>query len=158
MDFPETPGMYVLSFDMERPMVYYQYKPQSKRYVDISMIKVGKCKNIKKRIVKIFEWTFKYGRLLKMQSSHFDKKGAAKMVDISKKKITTRVAKAEGSIHMKSTTLKMIQKGLHKKGDVLSIARLAGIMGAKKTSDLIPLCHPLGIEGINIDFEINKKV
>ncbi len=92
-----------------------------------------------------------------MQSSHFDKKGAAKMVDISKKIITTRVAKAEGSICMKKTTLEMIKKGLHKKGDVLSIARLAGIMGAKKTSDLIPLCHPLGIEGINIDFEINNK-
>tara|TARA_B100001057_G_scaffold232546_1_gene232733 strand:- start:649 stop:1110 length:462 start_codon:yes stop_codon:yes gene_type:complete len=50
MDFPETPGMYVLSFDMKRPMVYYQYRPQSKRYVDSSMIKVGKCKNIKKRM------------------------------------------------------------------------------------------------------------
>ena len=50
MNFPETPGMYVLSFDMERPMVYYQYQPQSKRYVDSSMIKVGKCMNIKKRM------------------------------------------------------------------------------------------------------------
>ena len=92
-----------------------------------------------------------------MQSSHFDKKGAAKMVDISKKKITTRVAKAEGYIYMNKTTLGMIEKGLHKKGDVLSIARLAGIMGAKKTSDLIPLCHPLSIEGININFQINNK-
>ena len=92
-----------------------------------------------------------------MKSSHFDKKGAAKMVDISKKKITTRIAVAEGFIHMKKTTLDMIQKGLHKKGDVLSIARIAGIMGAKKTSELIPLCHPLNIEAINIDFEINNK-
>ena len=92
-----------------------------------------------------------------MQSSHFDKKGAAKMVDISKKKITTRVAKAEGYIYMNRATLEMIEKGLHKKGDVLSIARLAGIMGAKKTSDLIPLCHPLSIEGINIDFQINNE-
>ena len=92
-----------------------------------------------------------------MKSSHFDKKGAAKMVDISKKKITTRIALAEGFIHMKKTTLEMIQKGLHKKGDVLSIARIAGIMGAKKTSELIPLCHPLNIEAINIDFEINNK-
>ena len=79
------------------------------------------------------------------------------MVDISKKKITTRVAKAEGYIYMNRATLEMIEKGLHKKGDVLSIARLAGIMGAKKTSDLIPLCHPLSIEGINIDFQINNK-
>ncbi len=92
-----------------------------------------------------------------MKSSHFDKKGAAKMVDISKKKITTRIAVAEGFIHMKKNTLEMIQKGLHKKGDVLSIARIAGIMGAKKTSELIPLCHPLSIEAINIDFEINDK-
>ena len=92
-----------------------------------------------------------------MQSSHFDKKGAAKMVDISKKTITTRIAVAEGFIHMKKTTLDMIQKGLHKKGDVLSIARIAGIMGAKKTSELVPLCHPLNIEAINIDFEINNK-
>ena len=92
-----------------------------------------------------------------MKSSHFDKKGAAKMVDISKKKITTRIAVAEGFIHMKKTTLEMIQKGLHKKGDVLSIARIAGIMGSKKTSELIPLCHPLNIEAINIDFEINNK-
>ena len=92
-----------------------------------------------------------------MQSSHFDKKGSAKMVDISKKKITSRTAKAEGFIFMKKGTLEMIEKGLHKKGDVLFIARLAGIMAAKKTSDLIPLCHPLSIEGINIDFHINKK-
>ena len=79
------------------------------------------------------------------------------MVDISKKKITTRKAKAEGCIYMNRATLEMIEKGLHKKGDVLSIARLAGIMGAKKTSDLIPLCHPLSIEGINIDFQINNR-
>ena len=92
-----------------------------------------------------------------MKSSHFDKKGAAKMVDISKKKITTRIAIAEGFIHMQKSTLEMIQKGLHKKGDVLSIARIAGIMGSKKTSELIPLCHPLNIEAINIDFEINNK-
>ncbi|OUU61297.1 MAG: cyclic pyranopterin monophosphate synthase MoaC [Alphaproteobacteria bacterium TMED62] len=92
-----------------------------------------------------------------MKSSHFDKKGSAKMVDISKKKITTRIAIAEGFIHMQKSTLEMIQKGLHKKGDVLSIARIAGIMGSKKTSELIPLCHPLNIEAINIDFEINNK-
>ena len=75
------------------------------------------------------------------------------MIDISKKKL--RVAKAEGYIYMNRATLQMIEKGLHK-GDVLSIARLAGIM-EQKTSDLIPLCHPLSIEGINIDFHINNK-
>ncbi len=91
-----------------------------------------------------------------MKSSHFDNKGNAKMVDVSKKKITTRLAKAEGYIFMLSSTLKMIKKGTHKKGDVLSIARIAGIMSAKKTSDLIPLCHPIGIEAINIEFKINE--
>ncbi len=92
-----------------------------------------------------------------MRSSHFDKKGAAKMVDISKKKNTTRIALAEGFIHMQKATLEMIKKGLHKKGDVLSIARIAGIMGSKKTSDLIPLCHLLSIEAISIDYKINDK-
>ena len=90
-----------------------------------------------------------------MKSTHFDKKGDAKMVDISKKKVTTRKALAVSTIHMKKTTLKMIKAGNHKKGDVLAIARIAGIMSAKKTSELIPLCHPLNIESINIDFEIN---
>ena len=92
-----------------------------------------------------------------MKSTHFDKKGAAKMVDVSMKNITVRVAKAEGYIHMKKTTLEMIKKGTHKKGDVLAIARIAGITSAKKTSDLIPLCHSIGIEAINIDYDINNK-
>ncbi len=92
-----------------------------------------------------------------MKSTHFDKKGSAKMVDISKKKITTRTAIAQGYIHMKKTTMDMIKKGSHKKGDVLAIARIAAIMSTKKTSDLIPLCHPIGVEAVNIDFEIDNK-
>ena len=92
-----------------------------------------------------------------MKSTHFDNKGSARMVDISKKKITTRKAIAQGKIFMKKTTLDMVIKGNHKKGDVLAIARIAGIMGAKKTSDLIPLCHPIGIEAIQLDFKIDKK-
>ena len=92
-----------------------------------------------------------------MKSTHFDNKGAAKMVDVSKKKTTTRIAKAQGHVYMKKTTLEMIKKGAHKKGDVLAVARVAGIMSTKKTSDLIPLCHPIGVEAVNIEFEINNR-
>ena len=93
----------------------------------------------------------------KIQSTHFDSKGSAKMVDVSHKKITTRVASAESIIAMKKDTLKMIIEGDHKKGDVLAVARIAGILGAKKTSDLIPLCHPIGIERIEINYKFNKN-
>ena len=79
------------------------------------------------------------------------------MVDVSLKKSTTRIAKAQGSVYMKKSTLDMIKKGTHKKGDVLAIARIAGIMGAKKTSSIIPLCHPIGIEALNIDFKIYNE-
>ncbi len=92
-----------------------------------------------------------------MKSSHFDKKGKARIVDISKKDITERTAIACGKIYMKSDTLKMIKEGNHKKGDVLAIARIAGIMASKKTSNLIPLCHPLNIEYVEINFYINDK-
>ena len=93
----------------------------------------------------------------KIQSTHFDKKGAARMVDVSSKNITTRLATAESNIFMKKETLDMIKSGNHKKGDVLGISRVAGIMASKKTSELIPLCHPIGIEAVNIDFKINNK-
>ena len=90
-------------------------------------------------------------------STHFDNKGSAKMVDVSDKKVTTRIASAESIVFMKKETLKMIMAGNHKKGDVLAVARIAGILGAKKTSDLIPLCHPIGIETIEINFKFDKK-
>ena len=73
------------------------------------------------------------------------------MVDVSAKKVTSRTATARGAVVMSAETLKMIQSGGHKKGDVLGIARLAGIMGAKRTSDLIPLCHPLGLSKVSVD-------
>ena len=92
-----------------------------------------------------------------MKSSHFDKKGSARMVDISKKKITVREAVAKGLVFMKSQTLLMIKEGGHKKGDVLAIARIAGIMSCKKTSDLIPLCHPISIDSVKIDFIIHEE-
>lgn len=77
--------------------------------------------------------------------SHFDDAGQAHMVDVSDKPVTARVAVAEGHIRMSADTLTLITQGSAKKGDVLGIARIAGIMGAKKTADLIPLCHPLPI-------------
>ena len=77
--------------------------------------------------------------------THFDADGAAHMVDVSDKPVTNRVAVARGSVVMTAQTLALITEGRAKKGDVLGVARLAGIMGAKKTADLIPLCHPLPI-------------
>jgi cyclic pyranopterin monophosphate synthase len=84
--------------------------------------------------------------------THFDDEGKSRMVDISDKKITVREAKARGIIKMKPETLRMIMEGKVKKGDVFGVAKIAGIMGAKKTSDLIPMCHPLEITGIELDF------
>lgn len=75
------------------------------------------------------------------------------MVDVGTKDVTHRIAVAEGWIRMRPDTLKLIEHGGHKKGDVLGIARVAGIMGAKKTADLIPLCHPLALTRIEIDLE-----
>jgi cyclic pyranopterin phosphate synthase len=83
--------------------------------------------------------------------THFDDKGHAHMVDVSGKPVTDRVAVARGHVVMSSETLAMITEGRAKKGDVLGIARLAGIMGAKKTADLIPLCHPLPITKVALD-------
>jgi cyclic pyranopterin phosphate synthase len=83
--------------------------------------------------------------------SHFDSKGDAHMVDVSDKEVTSRVAVAEGFIRMTPETLAMITDGSAKKGDVLGVARLAGIMGAKKTSELIPLCHPIPITKVAVD-------
>jgi cyclic pyranopterin phosphate synthase len=85
--------------------------------------------------------------------THFDHKGDAHMVDIAGKDITHRRAVACGQIEMQAQTLQLIQQGGHKKGDVLGVARIAGIMAAKKTADLIPLCHPLSLSHIQIEFE-----
>lgn len=83
--------------------------------------------------------------------THFNRQGEAHMVDVGDKPATHRIAIAEGRITMKPETLSLILEGGHKKGDVLGIARIAGIMAAKKTSDLIPLCHPLALSHISID-------
>jgi cyclic pyranopterin phosphate synthase len=83
--------------------------------------------------------------------THFDDQGQAHMVDVSDKDITARIATAKGRVIMQPDTLRQIIEGSAKKGDVLGIARLAGIMAAKKTPDLIPLCHPLPITKVSVD-------
>ena len=85
--------------------------------------------------------------------SHLDAKGAARMVDVSAKEDTAREAVAEGFVVMLPATLALIQSGGLPKGDVLAVARTAGIMGAKQTSTLIPMCHPLPITGVTLDLE-----
>lgn len=90
--------------------------------------------------------------------THFDCKGDAHMVDVSDKAVTSRVAVAEGRIKMAPQTFDMIAEGRAKKGDVLSVARLAGIMGAKKTPELIPLCHPLPITKVALELEADPAL
>lgn len=91
-----------------------------------------------------------------MNFTHFNEKGKAKMVDVGEKQSTRRVAIARGDIVMKRQTLIKIKEGQMKKGDVLAVAQVAGIMGAKKTSDLIPMCHNIFITGSDINFEIDE--
>jgi cyclic pyranopterin monophosphate synthase len=85
--------------------------------------------------------------------THFDADGAARMVDVGHKEVTHRVAVAEGLIRMRPATLAMIVAGGHAKGDVLGVARIAAIMGAKRTADLVPLCHPLPLSRVEIGLE-----
>lgn len=89
--------------------------------------------------------------------THFTTQGEAHMVDVGDKSATSREATAEGYIRMEPTTLALIMDGGHKKGDVLGIARIAGIMAAKKTADLIPLCHPLMLTKVNLELEADEK-
>ncbi len=89
--------------------------------------------------------------------THFDAQGQAHMVDVGDKASTRRVAVATGKIVMLPSTLALIAAGTAKKGDVLGIARIAGIQGAKKTSDLIPLCHPIGLTRVAVDFELQTQ-
>jgi cyclic pyranopterin monophosphate synthase len=90
--------------------------------------------------------------------THFDEKGDAHMVDVSGKAVTDRVAVAEGRVVMAAETLALVTEGRAKKGDVLGVARLAGIMGAKKTADLIPLCHPLPITKVALNLEVDATL
>ncbi len=90
-----------------------------------------------------------------MDLTHINEQGRARMVDVSEKKETLREAVACGNIYMKKETLEKIKEGTIKKGDVLSVAQVAGIMGSKKTSDIIPMCHPIMISGCDINFSLN---
>ena len=87
--------------------------------------------------------------------THFNEEGRAHMVDVGDKNVSERTAIATGVIHMKPETLRLIKEGQIKKGDVLAVAQVAGIMGAKKTSDLIPMCHPLALTHVDISFSDN---
>jgi cyclic pyranopterin phosphate synthase len=92
-----------------------------------------------------------------MKLSHFDEKGQARMVNVGSKPVTQREAVASGRVFMKPETLQRILDRKIEKGDVLAVARLAGIMAAKQTGGLIPLCHPLGIESVELDFAPNLR-
>lgn len=87
------------------------------------------------------------------QLTHTDAQGAAHMVDVSDKPVVTREARATGRIHLQAETLRLIAENCLKKGDVLAVARIAGIQAAKRTSEWIPLCHPLPLSKVSIDFE-----
>ena len=89
--------------------------------------------------------------------THFDANGQAHMVNVGDKPNTHRVAIATGKITMLPETFKMVEEGTHKKGDVLGIARIAGIQASKRTSDLIPLCHPLALTHVSLEFQTNPK-
>lgn len=93
-----------------------------------------------------------------MEFTHFNESGKAKMVSVEDKADTKRVAVAKGTIIMSEETFNMVVNGTHKKGDVISVAQIAGIMGAKKTSDLIPMCHNIFISGADLEFELNSKI
>ncbi len=89
--------------------------------------------------------------------THFNESGRARMVDVSAKAETERTAKAVAVVYTNAETYKLIVEGRMKKGDVLAVAQVAGIMGAKKTSDIIPMCHPIIISGVDIDFKLNDE-
>ena len=88
--------------------------------------------------------------------SHYDSSGRAVMVDVSSKPVTDRIARAEAFVRMKKETLDLIEKKLMPKGDILEVARIAGIMGAKRTPELIPMCHPLQINYAGVDIELDR--
>jgi cyclic pyranopterin monophosphate synthase len=91
------------------------------------------------------------------QLNHFNQRGEAHMVDVGDKDITRRVAVAEGTIRMQAETVQRIIEGTQKKGDVLAVARVAGVMASKRTADLIPLCHPLSLTHVDIQLNVDEK-
>jgi cyclic pyranopterin phosphate synthase len=93
-----------------------------------------------------------------MTFSHFDEAGRARMVDVSDKGVSAREAIAAGAVEMQPETLRMIREGRHAKGDVLAVAQVAGVMGAKRTADLVPMCHPLGLDSVDLGFTLDEGV
>lgn len=91
-----------------------------------------------------------------MELTHFNESGRARMVDVSAKEVTDRRGVARGEVLMQPETLKLIQEGRAKKGDVLAVAQVAGIMAAKKTHEIIPMCHPILLSGINLNFDYDE--
>lgn len=91
------------------------------------------------------------------QLNHFNQRGEAHMVDVGDKDVTQRVAVAEGFIRMQAETVQRILEGAHEKGDVLAVARVAGVMASKRTADLIPLCHPLQLSHVDIQLHVDEK-
>ncbi len=89
--------------------------------------------------------------------THINPQGRARMVDVGAKDVTAREARAEGEVHMRPETVAIIREGRAAKGDVLAVAQVAGIMGAKATSTVIPLCHPLPLSGIDLDFTLDEE-
>lgn len=89
--------------------------------------------------------------------THFNEQGRAKMVDVNEKSITKRTAIAAGRVLVNKDTFALIRSGGMKKGDVLTVAQIAGVMGAKRTPDLIPMCHPILIDGINLDLSLDEE-
>ena len=96
--------------------------------------------------------------MAKPRLTHIDKTGAANMVDVSEKAVTERIAVAEGAVVMRRETLDLIRSGNAKKGDVIATARIAGIMAAKRTAELIPLCHPIGLSKVAVDIEPDESL
>lgn len=92
-----------------------------------------------------------------MDFTHFNEEGRAKMVDVGEKPVTERTAVAAGRVLVNSETFELIRTGGMKKGDVLTVAQVAGIMAAKKTPDIIPMCHPVAIDGIDLHLSLNEK-
>ena len=89
--------------------------------------------------------------------THFNEQGRAKMVDVGKKPVTVRTAVARGSVLVNAQTFALIRSGGMKKGDVLTVAQIAGVMGAKRTPELIPMCHPVLVDGIDLDLSLDER-
>ena len=105
----------------------------------------------------LYHWVLGYNFIMS-KLSHLDEQGRARMVDVSEKPDTARIAIAKGEVRMKKETLELIRAGQIKKGDVLTVAQIAGIAASKRTSELIPLCHPLPLSKIDVDIALDESL